>query len=122
MTQRYRSADEVLDAVWGTVEFGDSKERPTVHSVGMFGSKPLKTVVTWDNLNPVELLLDAGADINARHEGGDTALHHAIRMRHFSVARLLLARGASQTLKNNEGKLPRDYCSPKEWDDLGLRH
>jgi len=122
MSQRYRSAEEVLDAVWGTVEFGGFAERPAVSSVGIFGSQPLKTVVTWDDLTPVELLLDAGADINARHEGGDTALHHALRMGHFSVARLLLARGADQTIRNNEGKLPRDYCSSIEWDGLGLRH
>jgi ankyrin repeat protein len=122
MTQRYGSAKDVLEAVWSTVEFGGFAERPTVSSVGIFGSQPLKTVVSWDDLNAMELLLDAGADINARHEGGDTALHHAIRMRHFALARFLLARGADQIIRNNEGKLPRDYCASNEWDGLGLRN
>jgi ankyrin repeat protein len=119
---RYRTVEDVLDAVWGTVEFSGSDERPTIDSVGVFGSRPLKTAVSWNELAPVELLLDAGADVNARHEEGDTALHHAIRMGHFSVARLLLAHGADQTIRNNQGRLARDYCSSVEWERLGLRN
>jgi ankyrin repeat protein len=118
--RHYRTADEVLDVVWHVVEFGSFKDRPTVNSVGIFGSQPLKTVVTWDDLNAVGLLLDAGADINAHHEDGDTALHHAIRMGHFNVARLLIHRGADQSRRNHEGKLARDYCSNDEWHGLGL--
>ena len=108
--------------MWGTAEFGGFVERPRVSSVGIFGSQPLKTAVTWGDLTPVKLLLDAGADVDAKHEGGDTALHHALRMSHFSVARLLLSRGADQSIRNNDGKLPRDCCSSIEWDGLGLRH
>ena len=89
-------------------------------SVGMFGSQPLKIVVTWGDVEAVRLLLDAGAPIDAPHEDGDTALHHAIRMGHFGVARLLIARGANQTFQNGEGKLARDYCHNSEWAELGL--
>jgi len=120
MNSRYDSVDDVLDAVWGTAEFDGFEERPTVDSKGIFGSHPLKTVVTWNDPEPVRLLLDAGADINEHHEGGDTALHHAIRLGNFSVARLLIERGADQTIRNNERKLPRDYCWSGEWEGLGL--
>jgi ankyrin repeat protein len=111
MNPRYQTADEELEAVWSTVEFSGADVRPTVASVGIFGSQPLKTTVTWNDLAPVELLLDADADIDARHEDGGTALHHAIKMGHFSMARLLLARGADQSIRNNAGKLARDCCS-----------
>jgi hypothetical protein len=116
----YTHADEVLDDVWAVVEFGSFPQRPTVNSVGIFGSGPLKVATSWGDTNAVSLLLDAGADINARHEGGDTALHHALRMSHFAVARLLIQRGADQNFRNDDGKLPRDLCWSGEWQDLGL--
>ena len=51
---------------------------------------------------------------------GDTALIHAIRMGEFTVARLLIARGANRDIRNDEGKLARDYCWEGEWKGLGL--
>ena len=118
--REYRNAEDVLDLIWMVVEFGSFPERPTVDSVGIFGSQPLKVAVTWDDLRAVELLLDAGAAINARHEDGDTALHHALRMGHFGLARWLIRRGANQCIRNDEGKLPRDLCWSGEWEGLGL--
>jgi hypothetical protein len=120
VTHTYSNADEVLDAVWDVIEFGSFTQRPKVDSVGAFGSQPLKVVVTWGDVRAVELLLDAGAPVNAKHEGGDTALHHAIRMANFGLARLLIGRGANQTIRNDEGKLPRDLCWTGEWEGLGL--
>ena len=120
MKHYYGNADEVLDSIWSVVEFGSFPERPNVHSVGIFGSQPLKIAVTWDNVRAVELLLDAGAAINAKHEGGDTALHHAIRMGNFGVARLLIGRGADQSIRNDRGTLARDLCWSGEWEGLGL--
>jgi hypothetical protein len=110
----------VLDSIWTVVEFGSFQERPKVDSIGIFGSQPLKIAVTWDDVIAVELLLDAGAAINAKNEGGNTALHHAISMGNFGVARLLIRRGADQSIRNEEGKLPRDLCWSGEWEGLGL--
>jgi len=118
--REYRNAEDVLDLIWKVVEFGSFSERPTVDSLGIFGSQPLKIAVTWDDLRAVELLLDAGAAIDARHEGGDTALHHALRMGHFGLARWLIRRGANQSIRNDDGKLPRDLCWSGEWEGLGL--
>jgi ankyrin repeat protein len=86
----------------------------------MTGSQPLKVAVTWDDVLAVELLLDADAAINGKHEGGDTALHHAIRMGNFGVARLLVRRGADQSIRNDKGELPRELCWSGEWEGLGL--
>jgi hypothetical protein len=120
LMREYRNAQDVLDLIWKVVEFGACAERPAVDCVGIFGCQPLKIVVTWDDLRAVELLLDAGAAINARHEGGDTALRHALRKGHFGLARWLIRRGASQCIPNDEGKLPRDLCWIGEWEGLGL--
>lgn len=119
MSSRFRTAEEVLETVGDVVEFG-SIQPVRIDSVGIFGSQPLKIVVTWDDASAVQLLLDAGASIDAQHEEGDTALHHAIQMGHFAIARLLIGRGANQRIRNNEGKLPRDYCWNGEWAGLGL--
>jgi ankyrin repeat protein len=116
----YVSAEAVLDDVWHVVEFGSFPNRPAVDSVGIFGSQPLKVAVTWGDPHAVALLLDAGAPIDAQHEGGDTALHHAIRMGHFGVAKLLIGRSADQTIRNTLGQLPRDLCWSGEWASLGL--
>jgi ankyrin repeat protein len=122
MSARYTTVDEVLDDVWGTVGFSSFEQRPALASVDIFGSQPLHTAVTWGDAIAVTLLLDAGAAIDARHEDGETALHHAIRMGHFGVARLLISRGADQAVRDGEGKLARDYCSSIEWPGLGLNH
>jgi ankyrin repeat protein len=122
MTSRYRTAQEVLADAATAVDFLGREEPLQLTSVGIFGNQPLKIVVTWDDANAVALLLDAGAPIDAQHEDGDTALHHAIRMGHFGVARVLIGRGANQCIRNNEGKLARDYCHDGEWKGLGLKH
>jgi hypothetical protein len=120
VTHTYATAEDVLDAVWSVVEFASYPERPKVDSVGAFGSQPLKIAVTWDDVRAVELLLDAGAAVNATHEGGDTALHHAVRMGNFRIARLLTGRGANQSIRNNDGQLPRDLCWSGAWEGLGF--
>ena len=49
----------------------------------------------------VQLLVDAGADVNAQNAYGQTAL---MRARTYGMVRLLLAAGASADLKNDDGE------------------
>ena len=61
--------------------------------------------------NMVKMLLLQGADINSvRTVDGNTALHIAVSNKRTSVVRTLLAYGADTTLKNCDGKTPRDLC------------
>ena len=50
--------------------------------------------------------LDAGADVNARTESGDTALHLAASRRLDDVIRLLAERGAALDARNARGQTP----------------
>ena len=65
----------------------------------------------------VELLLDRGADVQARDKGGwksaprQTPLHRAAaRSPNPAVVELLLNRGADASLRDGEGRLPVDLA------------
>lgn len=49
-----------------------------------------------------------GADLNMTNMKGNTALHEALRRKHFQTANCLLAAGADPRMKNFQGKLPLD--------------
>jgi uncharacterized protein len=51
----------------------------------------------------VRILLDAGADVNAKQHGGWTALHAAAANGDRGLVELLLARGANTTAANDAG-------------------
>lgn len=54
-----------------------------------------------------ELLLDRGADVNARHlEGGSTPLHYAVTTNHPEVVKILIARGADVHATYRSGSTP----------------
>ena len=51
----------------------------------------------------VALLLENGADVNAKSRDGGTALHAAAFLGRAETAKLLLEKGADTTLRNNMG-------------------
>jgi ankyrin repeat protein len=115
---KYASVDEVLDAVWeAAVEFAGS-EKPQVDTVGLFGNTPISVAITWGDLEAVKLLVEGGADSNARMERRSTPLHEAISAGEFEIARYLVQLGADQSIKDDRGKLPRDMCWEGEWDGI----
>jgi ankyrin repeat protein len=122
--ERFATVENVLDAVReAAVEFGNFETRPEVNSKGFFGNVPLIIAITWGNKDAVELLLNAGAEIDVACEGGNTPLHEAIQAGEFEIARLLVARGADQEARNTEGKKPRDLCWEGEWAGIfGVRN
>ncbi len=51
----------------------------------------------------IELLLEAGADINSRNDEGRTILHYAIIKSDFPTCDYLIKKGAITTIKDNSG-------------------
>ena len=70
---------------------------------------PLSTAAFVRSVPLARLLLDSGADVNGRGEGGFTALHSAAQNGDGDLARLLLERGADKSLATDDGRLPADY-------------
>jgi FOG: Ankyrin repeat len=56
----------------------------------------------------VKLLLDHGAQVNAKNLMGETPLHLAVPYK--DSVEILLSRGADKRLKNFAGRTPLDYC------------
>jgi len=63
-----------------------------------------KSTFTPDNKRSLEILLDSGADINAKNEAGRTPLLEAIYLGTFEQAELLLEKGADCEAKDNNNK------------------
>ncbi len=63
----------------------------------------------WDperQVQTLEFLLAAGADVNAQDKNGAAALHRAVRTRCSAAARVLLESGGNPTLRNKPGSTP----------------
>jgi uncharacterized protein len=73
---------------------------------------PLGTAAFVRSVPLARLLLDSGAEVNGRGDGGFTALHSAAQNGDEELARLLLERGADPGLAADDGRRPAD---------LGLR-
>lgn len=73
---------------------------------------PLMVAVPHGNYATVELLVNAGADINAKDARGMTALTFAVSSDHPDprIVRLLLAKGADPSLKSKDGETALDWA------------
>lgn len=73
-------------------------------------STPLHTVAECGNVACIDVLLKAGANINAVNSNLQSALHIAVCNSHKSVVAQLLERGAEPELANNNKWLPIHYA------------
>ena len=80
------------------------------------GKMPLLKAARWGRLDVVELLVEHGANVNARNINGYTALHCALGQTEVwysdrtPVAEFLLEHGAVAVIANNDRETPLDYA------------
>jgi ankyrin repeat protein len=65
---------------------------------------PLHSAASVGDIETMRLLLDRGADPNARQAAGFTAMHAAAGNGDLDMARLLVARGADRHARTDDGK------------------
>jgi len=73
------------------------------HGTGWMTGTPLHSAASGSHAEVAGVLLEAGADPNARQSGGWTPLHAAARAGDVASVTLLLASGADAAAANDEG-------------------
>jgi ankyrin repeat protein len=106
---KYASVADVLARVQLVVEFGGI-ELKGPNQYGLFRNTPLAVVITWGDVDAARLLLEAGADPNARLEIDETALHRAASFDQLEIAQLLLEKGADPNVRDRDGLTPLDWA------------
>ena len=73
---------------------------------GVNGWTCLYSAACFGHLDICRMLLDKGAQVNARSKGGWTPLHYAAQQGHIEIVRLLCDRGADIEARDNYGTRP----------------
>jgi peptidoglycan/LPS O-acetylase OafA/YrhL len=73
---------------------------------GQYGVTPIAWAALAGDAESVRILLDHGADLNARNRDGSTALHSAAFLGRTDVVQLLLERGADPNARSDDGERP----------------
>ena len=96
--------DGNLESVKKRIEDGQDlgKQHP------QFGVTPLSLATLYGRAEVANLLIESGADVNARNRDMNTALHAAAFLGHPKIFKRLIEAGADPQTKNFEGKTPLD--------------
>lgn len=103
------TVEEVLSDVAETPEFSQLDE-VTPRSRGVNGETPLHWMATLGDSRGIELLIQAGAEVDAVDNNGTTPLHEAVAARQLAAVRALICAGATFDLRNGEGKTPLELA------------
>jgi ankyrin repeat protein len=83
------------------------------------GRTALMWAATGDNAEAVELLLEAGSEVNAVDTSeGFTALMHAAAEGHASVVKVLLKHDADPAVRDTDGDTARDFATRNRHVDV----
>ena len=88
----------------------DPERCPTIDSVGYDGDSPLHVVAWRNDLDAVQVLIDAGANVNAQGEMNETPLHVAVRQRHVLMVSAMLDAGARPDIRSEFGDTPKELA------------
>ena len=87
---------------------GDSADLNALDSQS--GITPLGWAALNGQAEAAKLLIEKGADVNARNRDGTTSLHSAAFLGRIGTVKLLLENGADTMLRSNDGSTPTDVA------------
>ena len=82
------------------------------------GITPLHCACIRGSKNAVDLLLDLGANINAKDNEGNNCLHYAVNSNNPNLLKKLLIRGANKNEKNIKNETPLDLARQNNSEKL----
>lgn len=80
--------------------------------------KAFLTAVGSKDMEAAEILVNAGANVDAQDERGNTALMNAIWTHRTDIAKELRTLGARKDIRNNDGETAQDL--ERDWKFMGL--
>lgn len=84
-----------------------------------YGGTALHAAMFQDNVNIVQLLIDAGFDVNAvGPRNGYTPLHDAVWANNLPALKLLVANGGDLTIKGLDGNTPLDKARSENKQEI----
>jgi ankyrin repeat protein len=111
---QFDSAQALTDVLQSTSDVlfpDDLGERAvTIDSRGYDGDTPLHVMAWRNDLEGAEILVNAGADVNAPGEMSETPLHVALRQENAQMVEMLLRAGARDDIRGEFGHTPRDLA------------
>ncbi|HET8586363.1 MAG TPA: ankyrin repeat domain-containing protein [Candidatus Limnocylindria bacterium] len=90
-------------------------------STNLISVTPLHSALAGRRADVVHLLVDSGADVNARQAAGQAPLHYAAENGDEDLAELLLDAGADPSLRDGDEALPADVARAAGHADLSVR-
>jgi ankyrin repeat protein len=88
------------------------KFKPNVNAVAHNPTKvqPLHSAAAGNHTGICKMLIEHGANVNAKQQGGFTPLHAAAQNGNLDLVKLLLENGADKGAETDDGKTARDFA------------
>lgn len=95
-----------------------SGANPSLPSNNAFKVAPLHSAAASKNVKIAKMLIEAGADVNAKQQEGFTPLHSAAHNGDLEMAELLLKNGSKKYQTTEKGMMPFDYAAEINHEQL----
>lgn len=114
LSQHLKNAMETQDDIWTAAAEGDlvAIKKHLGNDVDVnafdpkFGVSPLSWAALSGQTEAAKLLIEKGADVNAKNRDGTNPLHSAAFLGRIEIAKLLIDKGVDINARGNDGSLP----------------
>jgi len=95
--------------------FGTTKDINLPKRWTFLSGTVVQEALYYGHLGIANYLIDMGTFLNIRNRYGETALHIATKNGYLGIVNKLVARGASKTIADGNGRVPYDLIPNLSW-------